>query len=188
MRCFGDESEQMAEYHDTEWGVELHGEAALLERMVLEGFQSGLSWATVLRKREAFREVFHGFDPELVAAMTPADVERLLKDERIIRNRAKIEATINNAQTVLELHKNGQTLNEIVWSFAPPPRPAPLATAAEIPSTSPESIAMSKALKKLGFRFFGPTTAYAMMQAVGMVDDHPATCDTVAWRLPYLSA
>jgi len=176
MRCFGDEDPLMADYHDTEWGVELHGEAALLERIALEGFQSGLSWQTVLRKRDTFREVFFNFDPEKVAEMTSDDVERLLTDKRIIRNRAKIEATINNAGAVRQLHQNGKTLDEVIWAFAPAARITPLPSMAEMPATSPESVAMAKALKKLGFKFFGPTTAYAMMQAIGMVNDHVANC------------
>ncbi len=175
-RCFGDGDPLYAAYHDTEWGVPVHGEAALLERIALEGFQSGLSWLTVLRKRDAFREVFHGFDPAAVAAMGAADVDRLLGDARIIRNRAKIEATIANARAVLALHAEGRTLDELFWSFAPPSRPARLATVSDVPATTPESVAMAKALKKLGFRFFGPTTAYAAMQACGVVDDHVATC------------
>jgi DNA-3-methyladenine glycosylase I len=170
------------EYHDTEWGVPVHGEAALLERIALEGFQSGLSWLTVLRKRDAFREVFHGFDPERVAALDQADVDRLLGDARIIRNRLKIEATIANARAVLALHEDGRTLDEVFWSFAPPPRAANPASFGDVHSTSPESIAMAKALKKLGFRFFGPTTAYAAMQACGLVDDHLATCPVVLAR------
>ncbi|MCL2594659.1 MAG: DNA-3-methyladenine glycosylase I [Promicromonosporaceae bacterium] len=181
-RCFGDGDPLYAAYHDTEWGVPVHGEAELLERIALEGFQSGLSWLTVLRKRDAFREVFYGFDPARVAALTAADVERLLQDARIIRNRAKIEATIANGQAVLALHADGRTLDEVFWSFAPPPRTAPLASFEEMTATSPESIAMAKALKKLGFRFFGPTTAYAAMQACGLVDDHLATCPVVLAR------
>jgi len=177
-RCFGDGSPLYEAYHDPEWGVPVHGEAALLERIALEGFQSGLSWLTVLRKRDAFREVFHGFEPAAVAAMGEEDVERLLTDTRIIRNRQKIEATISNARAVLALREAGTTLDEFFWSFAPPPRPEPPTTFADVPATTPESIAMAKALKKAGFRFFGPTTAYAAMQACGLVDDHLATCPT----------
>jgi DNA-3-methyladenine glycosylase I len=180
-RCFGDGDPLYEAYHDTEWGRPVHGEAALLERIALEGFQSGLAWITVLRKRPAFREAFHGFDPERVAAMTEADVERLMGDARIIRNRAKIEATIANARAVLALHEEGSTLDELFWSFAPPPRPANPGPG-EVPATTPESVAMAKALKKRGFRFFGPTTAYAAMQACGLVDDHLATCPVVLAR------
>ncbi len=181
-RCFGDGDPLYEAYHDTEWGLPVHGEAALLERIALEGFQSGLSWITVLRKRDAFREVFHGFEPEKVAAMTPDDVERLLLDARIIRNRAKIEATIANGRAVLALHEQGRTLDELFWSFAPPARPAPLASFEEMTATTQESKAMAKAFKKEGFRFFGPTTAYAAMQACGLVDDHLATCPVVLAR------
>lgn len=175
-RCFGDGDPVYEAYHDTEWGVPVHGEAELLERIALEGFQSGLSWITVLRKRPAFREVFHDFDPERVAALTGDDVERLLGDARIIRNRQKIEATIGNARAVLALHDAGRTLDELFWSFAPEPRAARVAAWQDVPATSPESKAMAKALKSEGFRFFGPTTAYAAMQACGLVDDHLATC------------
>jgi DNA-3-methyladenine glycosylase I len=178
-RCFGDGDPLYAAYHDTEWGHPVHGEAALLERIALEGFQAGLSWLTILRKREAFREVFHGFDPERVAAMTPDDVERLLGDARIVRNRAKIEATIGNGRAVLALHEAGRTLDELFWSFAPAPRAVRVATWADVPAATDESKAMAKALKKEGFRFFGPTTAYAAMQACGLVDDHLATCPVV---------
>jgi len=175
-RCFGDGDPLYEEYHDTEWGRPLHGEAELFERIALEGFQAELSWITVLRKREAFREVFHGFDPYQVAAMTPVDVDRLLGDERIIRNRAKIEAAISNAQAVLALHEAGETLDELFWSFAPgPDRQGPL-TPSDFQSTSPEAVAMAKALKKRGFKFFGPTTAYAAMQACGLINDHLPTC------------
>lgn len=181
-RCFGDGDPLYEEYHDTEWGVPVHGEAALLERIALEGFQSGLSWITVLRKRPAFREVFLGFEPERVAALGPDDVERLLADARIIRNRQKIEATIGNARAVLALHEAGRTLDELFWSFAPPPRERRQEAWEAVPASTPESVALAKALKKEGFRFFGPTTAYAAMQACGLVDDHLATCPVVAAR------
>jgi len=176
-RCFGDGDSLYEAYHDDEWGRPVHGESALLERIALEGFQSGLSWLTVLRKRDAFREVFYGFDPELVAGMTPDDVDRLLSDARIIRNRAKIEATINNARAVLQMRENGESLDELIWSFAPRDgRPRPT-NPADVPSSTPESVALAKALKQRGFRFFGPTTAYATMQACGLVNDHLADCD-----------
>ena len=181
-RCFGDGDPLYEEYHDTEWAVPVHGDTALFERIALEGFQSGLSWITVLRKRPAFREVFAGFDPAAVAAFGEDDVARLLADARIIRNRQKIEATIDNARAVLALHEQGRTLDELVWSFAPPPRTGRAATWADVPGFSPESVALSKALKKEGFRFVGPTTAYAAMQACGLVDDHLATCPVVLAR------
>lgn len=178
-RCFGDGDSLYEAYHDDEWGVAVHGEAALLERLALEAFQSGLSWLTVLRKRPAFREAFAGFDPETVAGFEEDDVERLLLDARIIRNRAKIEATIANARAVVALHAAGETLDELVWSFAPPARRERLASLALLPATTPESVALAKELKRRGFRFVGPTTAYAAMQACGLVDDHVATCPVV---------
>lgn len=179
-RCFGDGDPLYSAYHDDEWGVPVHGEQALLERIALEGFQSGLSWITVLRKRPAFREVFEGFDPERVAAFGPDDVERLLGDARIIRNRMKIEATVDNARAVVALHDSGRTLDELFWSFAPEPAErVRRATFADLPAWTDGSKAMSKALKKEGFRFIGPTTAYAAMQACGLVDDHLATCPVV---------
>ena len=175
-RCFGDGDPLYEAYHDDEWGVPVHGEAALLERLALEAFQSGLAWITVLRKRPAFREVFAGFDPEAVAGVEEDDVERLLLDARIIRNRAKIEATISNARAVVALHEAGETLDELIWSFAPPARERRLASLTEIPGQTPASVALAKELKRRGFRFIGPTTAYAAMQACGLVDDHVATC------------
>lgn len=182
-RCFGDGDPLYEAYHDDEWGVPVHGEPALLERVALEGFQSGLSWITVLRKRPAFRELFEGFDPERVATLGPDDVERMLGDARIIRNRMKIEATIDNARAVVALHDSGRTLDELFWSFAPDPadRERPR-TFGDLPGWTAESKAMSKAMKQLGFRFIGPTTAYAAMQACGLVDDHVATCPVVLGR------
>lgn len=185
-RCFGDGDPLYESYHDTEWGVPVRGEAALLERIALEGFQSGLSWLTVLRKRPAFRAAFADFDPEAVARFGEDDVARLLGDAGIIRNRQKIEATISNARAVLALHEQGGTLEELFWSFAPEARAeaARPRTWADVPSFSPESVALAKAFKKLGFRFIGPTTAYAAMQACGLVDDHLATCPVVLARTP----
>jgi DNA-3-methyladenine glycosylase I len=166
-------------YHDEEWGTPLHGDRPLFEKLSLEGFQAGLSWITILRRRPGFREVFHGFDPVRIAAMDAHDVERLMLEPRIIRNRAKIEATIGNARALLELTADAPgALDELMWGFAPPARQARLASLAEIPAVTPESLAMSKALKKLGFRFVGPTTMYALMQSSGMVDDHVVDC----WR------
>ncbi|MDX6324355.1 MAG: DNA-3-methyladenine glycosylase [Nocardioidaceae bacterium] len=160
-------------YHDDEWGWPLHGEAALFERISLEAFQSGLAWITVLRKREAFRRAFAGFEPAVVARYDEEDVARLIGDPGIIRNRAKILATIGNAQAVLDLDGG---LTDLLWSFAPDgSRPTP-ETVADVPAVTPESTAMAKELKRRGFRFVGPTTAYALMQATGMVDDHLATC------------
>jgi DNA-3-methyladenine glycosylase I len=161
-------------YHDREWGRPLHDGVALFERMSLEAFQSGLSWLIILRKRENFRRAFSGFDIEEVARYTDADVQRLMADSGIVRNRAKIDATIANARAAADLG-SAQDLSELLWSFAPPSRPRP-ADPSEIPSASDESKAMAKELKRRGFRFVGPTTAYALMQATGMVDDHIRAC------------
>ncbi|MEU5691518.1 DNA-3-methyladenine glycosylase I [Actinosynnema sp. NPDC020468] len=172
-RCpWGDSTPDYVDYHDTEWGVELHGDTALFERMCLESFQSGLSWITILRKREGFRTAFDSFEPAKVAEYDDADFERLMADASIVRNRAKINATIGNARVVLELEK---PLDEILWSFAPETHVRP-ATSADVPAVTPESQAMAKELKRRGFVFLGPTTCYALMQATGMVDDHIATC------------
>ncbi|BBY59680.1 DNA-3-methyladenine glycosylase I [Mycolicibacterium sarraceniae] len=160
------------DYHDQEWGRVLRGQVALFERMSLEAFQSGLSWLIILRKRDNFRKAFDGFNLKKVAAYTNADVARLMADEGIVRNRAKIDATIANARAVLDQQVN---LSDLLWSYAPPSRPRPT-TLADVPSITPESQAMAKDLKKRGFRFVGPTTAYALMQATGMVDDHLVTC------------
>jgi DNA-3-methyladenine glycosylase I len=166
----------LAGYHDAEWGRELRGRDALFERISLEAFQSGLSWLVVLRKRPAFRAAFAGFDPEAVARFDEDDVARLLAEPGIVRNRAKIAATIANARAVLELADRGEDLDTLLWSFAPPPRDEPPTGLADVPATSPESTAMAKALRARGFRFVGPTTCYALMQATGMVDDHVAGC------------
>ena len=158
-------------YHDTEWGRPVTDDRALFEKLCLEGFQAGLSWLTILRKRDRFRKVFGGFDPAVVASFGPADVDRLLTDTGIVRNRAKVEATIGNARAMLEM----DSLSELVWSFAPGPRPAPR-TPADIPAQTPASTALSRELKRRGFRFVGPTTCYAFMQAMGLVNDHLADC------------
>lgn len=160
----------MRAYYDTEWGMPVRDERGVFERLSLEAFQSGLSWATILRKRPAFREAFDGFDPEAVAAYGDLDVERLLADAGIVRNRAKILATITNARATLALRDRGG-LGEFVWSFRPGSTPAPR-TYAEIPSRSPESEALAKALRREGFAFVGPTTMFALMEAIGVIDTH----------------
>jgi len=162
-------------YHDEEWGAPLHGDAELYERICLEAFQSGLSWLTILRKRENFRRAFDGFDPARVATYRAKDVNRLLNDTGIVRNRAKIEATITNARATLAVDEG---LDALIWSFAPTRRRAAPKSRADIPAITPESTALAKELKRRGFVFFGPTTAYALMQACGLVDDHLARC----WR------
>lgn len=162
------------DYHDNEWGIPLHGEAALFERLSLEAFQSGLSWLTILRKREAFRRAFAGFRPAAVAAFTDDDTARLLADAHIVRNRAKIEATVRNARAVTELSED---LDTLLWSYAPHPagRTAPR-TMSEVPTSTPESAAMAATLRRRGFTFVGPVTCHALMQATGMVDDHLVGC------------
>ena len=173
-RCrWGASSPEYVQYHDTEWGRPVRDDDALYEKITLEAFQSGLSWLTILRKREAFRIAFDRFDIETVAKYTEADVDRLLGDAGIVRNRAKIEAAVANARAAADLPEG---LSTLLWSFAPPPRERRPESFAEVPPLTPESTAMAKALKKRGFRFVGPTTAYALMQATGMVDDHLASC------------
>ncbi len=161
-------------YHDDEWGVAVHGETPLYERLTLEAFQSGLSWLTILRKREGFRAAFAGFDAETVAAFGQADFERLMADSSIVRNRLKIRAAVTNAQAVVRLRDQGG-LDELMWSFAPVGRRQPR-TPADVPATTAESIALAKALKRNGFVFVGPTSLYAAMQACGLVDDHLVGC------------
>ncbi len=162
------------DYHDTEWGRPLRGDQALFERLSLEAFQSGLSWLTILRKREAFRRAFDGFAPDAVAGYGEDDVRRLLDDAGIVRNRAKIRACIDNAARVVRLRAEGG-LSELLWSFAPSTHLAPR-TLRDVPATTVESSAMARELRRREFRFVGPTTAYALMQAVGMVDDHLVGC------------
>ncbi|WP_297592350.1 DNA-3-methyladenine glycosylase I [Mycobacterium sp.] len=170
----GPDFEMYRDYHDQEWGRPLHDGVALFERMSLEAFQSGLSWLIILRKRENFRRAFSDFDITTVAQYTDADVQRLLVDQGIVRNRAKIEATIANARAAAELGTSAD-LAELLWSFAPSPKSRP-DEASQIPSATDESKAMARELKRRGFRFVGPTTAYALMQATGMVDDHIRGC------------
>jgi DNA-3-methyladenine glycosylase I len=173
LRCsWAGAAEDYVAYHDHEWGRRLTGDDAMFERVCLEAFQSGLSWLTILRRREGFRRAFAGFSIEAVAAFGDADVERLLGDAGIIRNRAKIEAAIANAKVAAQLPGG---LSALLWTFAPDARPRPR-TRTDVPATSPESTALAKDLRRRGFRFVGPTTAYALMQATGMVDDHIVGC------------
>lgn len=176
-RCpWGDAPPEYRDYHDTEWGRPVTGEHALFERVSLEAFQSGLSWLVVLRKREGFRAAFVEFDPEVVAGYDEADVARLLGDAGIVRNGAKIRATVANARAVLALRDAGG-LGQLVEAHRPPPATGPRhGSLAEVPATTPGSVALARALKGAGFRFVGPTTAYALMQACGLVDDHVEGC------------
>jgi len=174
LRCWWATGHDYEEYHDTEWGVPVHGERELLERITLEAFQSGLSWLTILRKREAFREAFDGFDAEVVADYGAADIDRLMGDARIVRNRRKIEAAITNARATLVLRGNGG-LDDAFWSHAPVDHTRP-ATAGQVRATTPESMGLAKTLKNAGFAHIGPTTMYAAMQACGVVQDHLVGC------------
>ncbi|MCL7430252.1 DNA-3-methyladenine glycosylase I [Streptomyces sp. YS415] len=174
MRCpWGLSAPEYVTYHDEEWGRPVHGDDALFERLSLEAFQSGLSWITILRRRPGFRAAFAGFRIEKVALFTEEDRDRLLADAGIIRNRAKIDATLANARALADWAPGD--LDALIWSHAPDPAPAPK-TLADVPAVTPESTALSKALKKRGLRFVGPTTAYALMQACGLVNDHLETC------------
>jgi len=175
-RCWPTSDPLYIAYHDEEWGRPVRDDARLLERLCLEGFQSGLSWLTILRKRERFREQFEGFDPRRLARFGDADVARLMADAGIVRNRAKIEATIANARATLALQQAGESLTDMLWSFAPSAAPPPPASLAQMPAVTAQSTAMARALKRRGFRFVGPTTAYALMQAVGIVNDHVEGC------------
>jgi DNA-3-methyladenine glycosylase I len=180
VRCWWAGSDPLYQgYHDREWGRPLHGDDVLFEMLTLEAFQAGLAWITILRKREAFRTAFAGFRIEAVAGFGDADVQRLMGDAGIVRNRAKVEAAINNARAALLLPDSHDRLTGFVWSFAPPPRARRLDSIGAIPAETAESRALSKALRARGFRFVGPTIVYAFMQAVGMVDDHLAGCEIV---------
>jgi DNA-3-methyladenine glycosylase I len=172
-RCRWPKQDQIyIDYHDTEWGVKLEGENELFEQLALEAFQAGLSWITILKRRQGFRKAFHNFNIRKVGKMTDKDIERLMQNEDIIRNRAKINATINNARLILDL---GQPLSQLIWSHAPKRAMGPT-FGFEFKATTPESIALSKTLRSLGFSFVGPTTMYAMMQSIGMVNDHAPGC------------
>ncbi len=177
VRCWwcGDDPRYIA-YHDDEWGRPTRDEREVFELLALEGFQAGLAWITILRKREAFRAAFDGFDIATVAAYGEADVERLLGDAGIVRHRGKIQATIDLANLSLELRAEGSSLSELIWTFAPAPRPAPLTAADEVPDHTEASRELSRTLKARGARFVGPTIVYAFMQSAGLVDDHLAGC------------
>ncbi len=176
-RCaWGIHPEIYRTYHDTEWGRPVTSERAIFEKLCLEGFQAGLSWLTILRKRPAFRERFVGFDPEALAAWGDPEVEAALRDAGIVRNRAKVEATVGNARAALELWAAGETLAELVWAAGGDCGRPLSATVDEVPVTTPEATALSKSLKKRGFRFVGPTTVYSTLQSLGVVNDHRSRC------------
>jgi DNA-3-methyladenine glycosylase I len=175
VRCWGTSDEEYLRYHDEEWGRPVRDERGVYERLCLEGFQSGLSWLTILRKRPAFRQAFAGFDPDSVADFGERDVDRLLGDAGIVRHRGKIEAAIANARATVALRGGGEPLHELFWSHAPATHEAP-ASPADWAATTPESAALAKRLGLAGFRFVGPTTVYAAMQACGVVNDHLADC------------
>ncbi len=176
MRCFGNGDPLYERYHDEEWGRPVTAERELFERISLEAFQSGLAWITILRKREAFRAAFAGFEPTAVSSFGDEDVARLMADAAIVRNRAKIEATIANARAILAMRRRGESLARLVWSHAPPARSAAPADWTAVPAVTAESRALARELKARGFRFVGPTTVYASMQACGLVNDHLAGC------------
>lgn len=184
MRCWwcGDDPLYVA-YHDVEWGVPVFDDRRLFEKLALEGFQSGLSWITILRKRPAFREVFLDFDPVAVAKFRDRDIARLLQDARIIRHRGKVEAAISNARAFAELTAREGSLADFVWRYAPS-RPQVRRKKSDVPSSSVESVAFSKELRRRGWRFVGPTTAYAFFQAMGLVNDHLVDC----FRHPAIAA
>ncbi len=185
-RCaWAGQEEIYTRYHDEEWGQPMHGDQRLFEKMTLEGFQAGLSWITILRKRENFRAAFHGFDPEQIARYDDNDVERLLGDAGIVRNRAKIHAAIGNARVLIEMAPG--EFDELMWSFAPETHAAP-ESFADVPAQTAESKAMSKELLRRGFRFVGPTTMYALMQSAGMVDDHVRGCHRATTLAPSVQA
>jgi DNA-3-methyladenine glycosylase I len=175
-RCFGEGDPLFERYHDEEWGYPVLDERGLFERIALEGFQSGLSWRTILARRDAFRAAFASFDPDLLARFGDADVERLMADAAIIRNRAKIEATLANARATVALRATGHPLAAIVRAHAPAARTQPPGTWADVPASTAESVALARELKRRDFRFIGPTTLYALMQACGLVNDHLASC------------
>jgi len=176
-RCSWAEHDELRAYHDEEWGVPVHDDDALFELLTLEGAQAGLSWLTVLRRRAGYRAAFAGFDPDAVARFGPADVDNLVDDPGIIRHRGKIESVVSNAAVILELQRRGDSLDELLWSFVGGrTRLRSWSPDSTLPSSTPEAAAMSRELKRQGFRFVGPTTCYALMQAAGLVNDHHPTC------------
>ena len=179
MRCFGDNNPVYAQYHDEEWGVPVHDDRMLFEFLILEGAQAGLSWETILKKRNNYRRAFAGFNPERVAKFKPKEMRRLMNDEGIVRNKLKIESAVKNAKAFLKVQKEFGTFDKYVWQFAPKDQPRRRALK-DIPATTPESDALSKDLKKRGFSFVGSTIMYAFMQAVGMVNDHVESCEKCA--------
>jgi DNA-3-methyladenine glycosylase I len=175
-RCFGDGDPLYERYHDEEWGFPVLDERGLFERLTLEAFQSGLSWRTILTKRDAFRDAFADFDPDAVAEFGDVDVQRLLGDRSIVRNSAKIEATLANARATVALRTTAEPLDAVIRAHTPAPQDPPPATWADVHSKTPETVTLARELKRHGFRFVGPTTLYALMQACGLVDDHLAGC------------
>jgi DNA-3-methyladenine glycosylase I len=176
MICFGEGDPLYERYHDEEWGRPVRDERGLYEKLCLEAFQSGLAWITILRKRDAFREAFAQFDADAVARFGKRDINRLLSDTGIVRNRLKIEATIANAKATVQLREGPRALPDLIWAHAPPARRRAPRSWRDVPALTPESTALAKELKRHGFRFVGPTTAYALMQACGLVNDHLAGC------------
>jgi len=175
MRCFGSGDPLYETYHDDEWGVPVHGERELFERVVLEGFQCGLSWSIVLKRRDGLREAYAGFDPEVLATWGDDDVERLMTDDRVFKNRQKIRSAITNARALLSLHNDGQTLDDLVWSLRPQIHDRPV-TFDDVQTRSPEGDDLARRLKRAGFTFVGPVTAHATLQAVGVFNDHLVDC------------
>jgi DNA-3-methyladenine glycosylase I len=185
-RCFGDGDALMSSYHDDEWGRAVHGDRALFEHLTLDIFQAGLSWRTILCKRENFRFAFEGFDPQIVANFDRRKINRLLSDSGIVRNRLKVEAAVNNARAVLALQQSGSSLDHFLWEFTGQRtlQGPPATDWSQLPTVSPESEAMSRGLKEHGFQFVGSTICYAFMQAVGMIDDHLVFCHRYRRRRP----
>jgi DNA-3-methyladenine glycosylase I len=181
QRCFGGSDPVYSAYHDNEWGVEVRGDTAIFERISLEIFAAGLSWLIVLRKRDAFRRAFAGFNPITISQFGPADIDRLLADPGIVRNRAKIAATVHNATVLRDWQTQGGSLDQLVWAHQPISHPIPV-TPADIPSSIPEAVTLTAELKRLGFKWVGPVIVYSTMEAIGVVNDHPLTCPNALSR------